>query len=132
LKDYIEQKQEEIAKINQKSGINDDNHINGKSLTNLGTFRIYLENYLKHNENIRTDMTFIVRQLQSTEKGIPLEIYVFSRVQEWAKYEKIQSDIFDHIFAVVPYFDLRIFQNPSGHDINDALSRITYQGIKNY
>lgn len=117
LKEYIEAKQKEIAEVNSRLGIDNNNHINGKSLTNIGTFRVYLENYLRNNENIRTDMTFLVRQLQPTEKGVPVEIYVFSKVQEWAKYEKIQSDIFDHIFAIVPYFDLRIFQNPSGDDI---------------
>ena len=116
LKGYIEQKEVEIAKKNAELGVKDDAHINGKSLTNIGTFRIYLENYLKHNENINTEMTFIVRQLPSTEKGLPIEIYVFSRVQAWAKYEQIQSDIFDHIFAIVPVFGLRVFQNPTGED----------------
>jgi len=116
LKSYIEQKEVEITKKNAELGIKDDAHINGKSLTNIGTFRVYLENYLKHNENIHTKMTFIVRQLPSNEKGLPIEIYVFSKVQAWAEYEKIQSDIFDHIFAIVPVFGLRVFQNPTGED----------------
>ncbi len=116
LKDYIENKVEEISKKNAEIGVVDDAHINGKSLTNIGTFRVYLENYLKHNENINSNMTFIVRQLPSNEKGLPIEIYVFSKVQAWAKYEQIQSDIFDHIFAIVPVFGLRVFQNPTGDD----------------
>jgi len=116
IKSYIEEKISEISQKNSELGIKDDAHINGKSLTNIGTFRIYLENYLKHNENINPNMTFIVRQLPSNEKGLPIEIYVFSKVQAWAEYEQIQSDIFDHIFAIVPVFDLRVFQNPTGED----------------
>ncbi len=124
LKDYIEQKIKEIEEVNKRLNVNDNLHINGKSLTNIGTFRVYLENYLKHNENIRTDMTFIVRQLQPTEKGVPMEIYVFSKIQEWAKYEKVQSDIFDHIFAVISYFDLSIYQAPSGDDVRLVSQKI--------
>lgn len=122
LKEYIENKEQEIAKKNAELGINNDAHINGKSLTNIGTFRIYLENYLKNNENINTNMTLMVRQLPSNEKGLPIEIYVFSKVQEWIKYEQIQSDIFDHIFAIIPVFGLQIFQNPSGDDFNKLSS----------
>jgi len=91
--------------------------VNGRRQTNLGIFRAYLASYLKNNPDIRQDMTFLVRQLQPGESGIPMEIYVFSKVQEWAKYEDIQSDIFDHVLAAIPEFDLQVFQNPSGADL---------------
>jgi len=117
LKDYIETKKGEIEEYNKNRGIDEEEkHINGKVLTNIGTFRIYLENYLKNLEYIRLDMTFIVRQLPPTDTGLPIEIYVFSKVQEWAEYEQIQSDIFDHIYSILDVFELAAFQNPSGND----------------
>jgi miniconductance mechanosensitive channel len=91
-------------------------------MTNLGTFRTYLENYLHKHPKIHQDMTFLVRHLQPTDKGIPLEIYVFSKDQAWANYEAIQADIFDHILAVLPEFGLRVFQNPTGHDFQKLAS----------
>ena len=93
--------------------------VNGRRQTNLGVFRAYLSAYLRSNQNIRQDMTFLVRQLQPGESGIPMEIYVFSKVQEWAKYEDIQSDIFDHLLAAIPEFELQVFQNPSGADFRN-------------
>ena len=90
-------------------------------MTNLGTFRRYLEFYLGNHPMIHDEMTFLVRHLQPTEKGIPVEIYVFSKDQRWTNYESIQADIFDHILAVIPHFYLRVFQNPSGEDFK-ALS----------
>lgn len=91
--------------------------INGRKITNLGTFRAYLIEYLKNNPKIHNDMTFLVRHLQPTEKGMPIEIYVFSNDQEWPNYEAIQADIFDHVLAVIREFDLHVFQQPSGEDI---------------
>ena len=85
-------------------------------MTNLGIFRKYLELYLHHNPKIKQDMTFLVRHLQPTEKGLPIEIYVFSNDQAWANYESIQADIFDHILAIIPEFELKVFQNPTGED----------------
>ena len=90
---------------------------NGRKMTNLGTFRVYLENYLRNHPKINNDMTFLVRHLQPTDLGLPVEIYVFSNDQAWANYESIQADIFDHILAILPEFDLRVFQSPSGDDI---------------
>ena len=98
--------------------------INGRRLTNLGTFRAYLEAYLHNHPKIHKQMTFLVRQLPATELGLPIEIYVFSNDQDWVAYEAIQSDIFDHIFASLPMFDLRPFQNPTGQDIVDGVSRL--------
>ena len=116
LKEYIENKREEIKKDNHSKGIGEDDWINGRQLTNLGIFRKYLENYLRQHPLIHDDMTFLVRHLQPTEKGIPMEIYVFSKDQVWANYEAIQADIFDHVLAILSWFELRVFQNPTGHD----------------
>ncbi|WP_372773314.1 mechanosensitive ion channel family protein [Mangrovibacterium sp.] len=117
LKDFIKTKQEEIKAFNEQLNIQDGDVYNGRRQTNLGIFRYYLQAYLKQNPNIHQDMTFLVRHLDPTEKGIPIEIYVFSKDQEWANYEGIQADIFDHVLAILPEFGLLVFQNPSGHDI---------------
>jgi miniconductance mechanosensitive channel len=98
-----------------------------KQLTNIGTFRIYIQKYLEsklfdNKQNAKgefqKEMTLLVRQLQSTEKGLPIEIYVFTSTIAWAKYEKIQADLFDHLFAIIPEFELKIFQNPTGNDFS--------------
>lgn len=93
-------------------------------MTNLGTFRKYIEEYLRNHPYVHTEMTFLVRHLQPTEKGLPIEIYIFSKEQAWPVYEGIQAAIFDHIIAVVPEFGLRIFQNPSGEDILNLSSNL--------
>jgi miniconductance mechanosensitive channel len=87
--------------------------INGRRLTNLGTFRAYVAGYLRNHARIHQDMTFLVRHLQPTETGLHLQVYVFSRIQAWAEYESIQADIFDHLLAVLPEFGLRVFQRIS-------------------
>ena len=117
LKDYVAQKQQELIDFNQKRDVDETVLVNGRRMTNIGTFRSYLVAYLRNHPKIHQDMTFLVRQLQPTEKGLPLEIYVFSNDQAWANYEAIQADIFDHIFASLPEFGLRPFQNPSSHDV---------------
>jgi len=122
LQEYIEKREKEIEKYNKENNIDSDIVVNGRRMTNLGTFRKYLEAYLRNHPMINNDMTFLVRQLQPTEKGLPIEIYVFSKDQRWAYYESIQSDIFDHILAVIPEFDLRIFQNPSGEDFKSLIN----------
>lgn len=116
LKDYIEQKESEIEAYNKKIGADTSDRINGRRITNLGSFRKYLELYLRNHPKIHQDMTFLVRHLQPGDNGIPIEIYVFSNDQAWANYEAIQADIFDHILAVIPEFGLRVFQSPSGND----------------
>jgi miniconductance mechanosensitive channel len=116
LKEYINQKEEEIEEFNKSLELDDHTVTNGRRMTNLGTFRKYLENYLHAHPKIHQKMTFLVRHLQPTEKGIPMEIYVFSNDQAWANYESIQADIFDHILAIMPEFGLRVFQNPTGDD----------------
>lgn len=111
--DYIKQKQKEVSDFNTEKGFDLSEKINGRRLTNVGTFRAYVESYLKQHEEINKNMTFLVRQLAPTEKGLPIEIYVFCRDQRWAHYEAIQADIFDHLLAVVPEFGLRVYQSPS-------------------
>ena len=113
LKKYITDKTEEIkshnAKINAKS-----EDLNGRALTNIGLFRNYIYNYLKENEHIRNDLTLLIRQLQPGQSGIPIEIYVFTNDTNWINYENIQSDIFDHLLAALPMFELAAFQIISG------------------
>ena len=111
LKDYISFKNNELSEFNA-SIENTDNNIETRKLTNIGTYRAYVESYLKQNSNLNTEtMTFLVRQLPSSPEGVPLEIYTFTNTTEWEAYEKIQSDIFDHLFAILPKFGLRVFQN---------------------
>ncbi len=117
LNEYITDKEKELKKRNQSLNLKENLVVNSSRQTNLGIFRKYLEAYLHHLPTIHDDMTFLVRQLQPTEKGIPMEIYVFSKRQEWAVYESIQADIFDHVLAIINEFELRIFQNPTGDDL---------------
>ena len=128
LKDYIERKRVEMAEYNKKHGIDESVLVNGRRMTNLGTFRAYLVEYLKRHPKIHQDMTFLVRHLQPTELGLPIEIYVFSNDQAWANYEGIQADIFDHIFATLPEFGLRPFQNPTGSDIASLAALVKAKG----
>ena len=117
IREYIERKLEEVAAHNRESDADESLLVNGRHLTNLGTFRAYLEHYLRGHPMIHRDLTFLVRQLAPTEHGLPIEIYVFSTDKAWANYEAIQADIFDHILAVLPMFDLRPFQVPTGSDL---------------
>ncbi|MBI9033053.1 MAG: mechanosensitive ion channel [Bacteroidales bacterium] len=121
LSDYIKSKEKELISYNARYDINEDILVNGRRQTNIGVFRAYLEKYLKNLPDINQNMTFLIRQLQPNEQGIPIEIYVFSKVQAWAEYEGIQSDIFDHILAVLPQFELRVFQSPTGADFGKLM-----------
>ena len=116
---YISKKLDEIEKHNLDNNIDEDGLINGRSLTNIGTFRAYIEGYLRDHNKIHKEMTFLVRQLSPSPEGLPLEIYVFSNDTDWINYEAIQSDIFDHLLAVLNEFDLKVFQNPTGNDFNN-------------
>jgi miniconductance mechanosensitive channel len=116
LKEYIEKKEEELLAHNETHKIDNSVLVNGRRQTNLGIFRAYLIEYLRRKPEINGDMTFLVRQLDPSEKGIPMEIYVFSKIQSWAEYEAIQADIFDHVIASIQEFGLRVFQEPSGAD----------------
>ncbi|MDY0202335.1 MAG: mechanosensitive ion channel [Tenuifilaceae bacterium] len=119
IKDYIEQRTKEIEEFNKKMGFDTSLPINGRRMTNLGVFRQYLQSYLKMNPSINSEATQMVRQLQPTERGIPVEIYCFSAEKAWVIYEGVQADLFDHVLASVPQFELRIFQNPSGNDFQN-------------
>ena len=114
--EYVDAKEIELNAYNLEHGIDDEVLINGKRQTNLGIFRAYLQAFLRNHPMVNQDMTLLVRQLQSTDLGIPLEIYVFSKTTDWAIFEDLQSDIFDHILAIVPEFDLQVFQSPTGDD----------------
>ena len=117
ITDYIRSKKNEIADFNRNHNFDTSELINGRNLTNVGTLRAYIAAYLRQHPKIHQDMTFLIRHLQPGEFGLPLEIYVFSNDQRWANYEAIQADIFDHILAVIPQFDLRVFQRPTGYDM---------------
>lgn len=110
VRPYLEKKEEDIAEYNKANGIDTSHIINGRQQTNLGVFRAYIEAYLKSNSKLNQNMTRMVRQLQPTEFGVPLEVYVFSLEKDWTKYEEVQSDLFDHIIAAAPLFDLKIYQ----------------------
>ncbi len=127
LKPYLAQKLAEIATENQQRDVDLGVLGNGRRLTNLGTFRAYCAAYLCAHPHIHQDMTFLVRQLQPTEHGVPLEIYVFTNDTRWAVYEGIQSDIFDHFLAIIGQFDLRVFQTPSGYDVGTAVESLRNQ-----
>lgn len=116
LKEYVNNKQLEIEQYNKENGVEEGQLSNGRRMTNLGTFRIYLLNYLRNHPKINQNLTVLVRQLEPTENGIPIQIYGFCKDIEWVKYEAVQSDIFDHILAVIQQFDLEIFQSPTGGD----------------
>ena len=122
LKDYIEETEKVIEDYNKEHGIDNSILVNGRRQTNLGVFRAYLTNYLKSLPTVNQDLTCMVRQLQPTEQGIPLELYFFSAIKAWVPYEGVQADVFDHVLAIIPEFDLHVFQNPTGEDFR-ALSR---------
>lgn len=118
ISDYLETITSEVEEYNSSRKIDVSELVNGKRITNIGTFRAYVKAYLHDNENIDKNLTFLVRQLSPGPEGLPIEIYVFANTTAWVKYEEIQSDIFDHLMAIVPEFDLKVFQNPTGHDFN--------------
>ena len=113
LDDYLEHKKKELADWNAELARRGAKPINERRVTNLGTFRAYVEQYLRNHPGIHQEMTLLVRQLQPGATGIPLEVYCFTNDTRWAVYEKIQSDIFDHLLAILPVFDLRVFQQCS-------------------
>lgn len=123
LKDYIEETEKVIEDYNKEHGIDNSILVNGRRQTNLGVFRAYLTNYLKSLPTVNQDLTCMVRQLQPTEQGIPLELYFFSAIKAWVPYEGVQADVFDHVLAIIPEFDLHVFQNPTGEDFREFSKR---------
>lgn len=120
LENYLDQKQDELKSFNQQ--LQHESVYNQRRLTNIGTFRAYVDAYIKQHPRISQNSTILVRQLQTTSEGLPLEIYAFTNTTVWNDYEAIQSDIFDHLMAIIPLFGLRLYQAPSGADIHAMLS----------
>jgi miniconductance mechanosensitive channel len=128
LKTYLTDKKQQLAEEHESldSNVVQDEKltkINMRQLTNIGTFRAYIEMYLNQNNHIKNDLTCMVRQLPASSSGLPIEIYCFANTTDWVAYEAIQADIFDHLFAIAPYFDIRVFQHPSGHDWKHSASQ---------
>lgn len=119
VSEYVEETEKLLTNYNDKKNIDNGILVNGRRQTNIGIFRAYLKGYLRNNPKVHNDMTFLVRQLQPTGDGLPIEVYVFSKDQEWDIYEDNQADIFDHILAVVQEFDLKVFQQPTGRDFSN-------------
>lgn len=126
LDDYLERKQREIDDWNARLAESGMEPVNTRRLTNIGCFRAYVERYLRSHPHVHQSMTLIVRQLSPTADGLPLEVYCFTNTTGWVAYEGIQSDIFDHLLAVVPEFGLRVFQHPSGADMRGL--RLAHDG----
>ncbi|MFZ4400331.1 MAG: mechanosensitive ion channel family protein [Bacteroidales bacterium] len=122
IRQYITETQESLHAFNTANQFGNTENVNAKQQTNLGVFRAYVEAYLQDNPHLSKNNAIIVRQLQPTERGLPIEIYAFSTILEWGKYEDLMADIFDHILAVVPEFELQLFQNPSGSDFKSLVN----------
>lgn len=116
LEEYINQRTKEIEEFNKSMEWDLSSSVNGRRLTNIGVLRKYLETYLRNHPMINQSTSLMVRQLQPTDAGIPVEIYAFVNNPKWVIYENVQSDIFDHVLAIIPDFELRVFQNPTGDD----------------
>jgi miniconductance mechanosensitive channel len=119
ITDYLKSTKKELDQMNQQHYIDLSVPVNGVRLTNIGCFRKYVEEYMKSLPEINLEMRHVVRQLAPNKNGLPIELYCFCREKEWEKYEAIQSDIFDHILAIVPNFDLKVFQDPTGNDFKE-------------
>ncbi len=117
VKEYIAKRQKEIDAYNKLNDVDGSVLINGRKLTNVGVFQVYLENYLISSPDINSEMTIMVRQLAASTHGLPIEIYAFSRIKEWKAYEKVMANLFDHILASARTFGLDIFESPSGTDM---------------
>ncbi|NVK64591.1 MAG: mechanosensitive ion channel [Flavobacteriales bacterium] len=124
LKDFVQERQTEIEKYNEEHGFVGEKAINGRKQTNLGLFRKYVQYYLERQDGINSEMTLMVRQLEPTEYGIPLEIYCFTKTKEWEKYEGVVADIFDHLFAVIHLFELVAFERPTGQDVKESAANL--------
>ena len=125
LKDYIEETEQVISEYNAENKIDNSILVNGRRQTNLGVFRAYLMAYLKSMPRVNQEMTLMVRQLQPTDRGIPMELYFFSADTAWVATEDLQSDVFDHLLAIIPEFALRVFQSPTGADLQ-GVEKVVY------
>ena len=123
LKPYIENRTKEINDFNNSISFDDSVKVNGRRMTNIGLYREYIKQYTSRNPNIHKDYHFIVRQMQATEYGLPIELFMFTTTTVWGEYENIIGDIFDHLFAVVPYFNLEIFELPASDDLRHLIPK---------
>jgi miniconductance mechanosensitive channel len=124
LRPYLDKRTAEIERENREKGIELDSPLDGRQLTNIGTFRAYVEAYLRNHKDIHQQgLNFLVRQLEPGPTGVPIEVYAFTKTTVWAEYERIQADIFDHLLASVGVFDLRVFQEPTGMDFATAFRK---------
>lgn len=124
IHDYVSARLDNINREITERGVGKGDHIGAHHLTNINVFRAYIQAYLESHPSIHQDMTVLVRQLDPSPTGLPIEIYVFSKTTEWIGYEAIQAEIFDHLLAIVPEFDLRVFQEPSGSDFESLVRSI--------
>ncbi len=126
LRPYLQGKRETLSQLNKQARVSLGERVeftaNQRRLTNIGTFRAYIEAYLRANPGIHQDMTLMVRTLESTPEGVPVELYCFSASTAWTVYERTQGDIFDHLLAILSEFGLRLFQSPSGNDLRQGLA----------
>lgn len=125
LSEYLAEKTQEIQAWNAKLAERGEEPVNTRRITNIGSFRAYVQRYLRSHGGIHQNMTLMVRQLSPTADGLPLEIYCFTNTVEWLTYESIQSDIFDHLLAILPEFGLRVFQHPSGADMREGYGSVS-------
>lgn len=123
IQNYVSERQAEIRAFNQRRDVDKSKLTNGRNQTNIGIFREYIREYLNHHPNVAQEQTLMVRLLEPTKDGVPIEIYCFANTGEWVSYEGVQSDILDHILAAAAEFDLEVFQNPSGLDINRLIAK---------
>ena len=121
IKGFIEERQNEIIEYNKKNGFEENDIVNGRNQTNIGLFRRYIEYYLRNNPEINSNMTLMVRQLDATNLGVPVEIYCFTKTKEWSAFENVTADIFDHIFAIIGIFELNMFESPTGGDFKQLV-----------
>lgn len=120
LQSYLKAKEVEIKTFNEKIGLS-ESHLNLRRLTNIGTLRAYIDHYLRNHPDINQTLTIMVRQLPPTELGLPLELYCFTKSTQWIEFERVQSDIFDHLLSILDEFDLKVFQAPSGRDFSKLI-----------
>jgi miniconductance mechanosensitive channel len=123
LREHFRTKREELERAAESLGADAKIEVNRRRLTNIGVFRAYVRSYLRHHPDVHRDMTVMVRQLKPGPEGLPIEIYCFTCTTEWIAYEDVQSDIFDHILAILPEFGLRLFQQPTGADLAQLTER---------
>lgn len=129
LADYLDEKKQELREWNARLAEQGLDPVNGRQITNIGTFRAYVDRYLRHHPGVHQGMIMMARQLSPGPEGLPLEIYCFTNTTAWVAYEGIQSDIFDHLLAILPEFGLRVFQQPSGQDMRTALESVRGESI---